>query len=223
MTFNEYPDRDMLMLFLARQLGRDLREALQRRARAVFAVPGGSTPGPVFDLLSAADLAWENVDILPGDERWVPETDPRSNARQIRERLMKGPAAQARLLPLWRSLPDPAQAADQVAQDLSTVLPLDVALVGMGADMHTASLFPGADALADALSPDAPTVMPITAPGAPEPRITLTARVFQAAYVTHVLITGDNKREALKRAQALDPLTAPINALLSRANVHWAP
>lgn len=223
MEFVEYPDSDMMMLSLARTISRQLRAALERRERALLSVPGGSTPGPVFDLLSAVDLDWDRVDILPGDERWVSEDDPRSNAGQIRARLMRAKATPARLIPLWRPLPSPEEAAPGVADELEPLLPIDVALVGMGADMHTASLFPGADRLAEALADDAPAVLPIAAPGAPEPRITLTARVLAAAYDLHVLITGEAKRDALETARKSAPTDAPIRALLGNATVHWAP
>ena len=223
MEFLDYPDTDMLMLRLAQTLASDLRAALARRERVLFAVPGGTTPGPVFDLLGGLDLEWERVDIVPGDERWVPEEDPRSNAGQIRSRLIRGKARAARLIPLWRPLPAPADAVAEVSESLAGLLPVDVALVGMGGDMHTASLFPGAEALAQALTPDAPPVVAIAAPGAPEPRITLSARILRDAFALHVLITGDAKRAALEKAQGMAPIDAPIAALLPQASVHWAP
>jgi len=223
MDFVDYPDVDMLMLQLARQVSRDLRDALSRRDRVVFAVPGGSTPGPLFDLLSAVDLEWDRVDVIAGDERWVSEDHPRSNAAQIRTRLMRGHAASARMISLWRPLPAPADAMPEVNAAVEPLLPVDVAIVGMGADMHTASLFPGADNLAVALAEDAPAVVPITAPGVAEPRVTLSARVLKDAYALHVLITGDAKREAMERAAKLKPIDAPIAALLGQASVHWAP
>jgi len=223
MDFNDYPDTDMMMLQLARQISRDLRDALGRRERAVFAVPGGTTPGPLFDLLAATELEWDRVDILPGDERWVAPDHPRSNAGQIRARLLRDNAAAARLIPLWRALPAPSDAMAEVNAALDAILPIDVALLGMGADMHTASMFPGADTLALALADDAPAALAITAPGAQEPRVTLTARVFNDAYTVHLLITGDDKRAALERARKLSPMEAPVAAILGQATVHWAP
>ena len=223
MDFNDYPDTDMMMLQLARQISRDLRDALGRRERAVFAVPGGTTPGPLFDLLAATELEWDRVDILPGDERWVAPDHPRSNAGQIRARLLRDNAAAARLIPLWRALPAPSDAMAEVNAALDAILPIDVALLGMGADMHTASMFPGADTLALALADDAPAALAITAPGAQEPRVTLSARVLNDAYTVHLLITGDDKRAALERARKLSPMEAPVAAILGQATVHWAP
>lgn len=223
MEFLEYADTDMLMLSLAQRLSRDLREAMGRHERVLFAVPGGTTPGPVFDMLSAVDLEWERVDVIPGDERWVAEDNARSNAALIRARLIRDKARAARLIPLFRPVATPEEAIDDLTAEITPLLPVDVALVGMGADMHTASLFPGADGLARALAADAPPVLPITAPGAPEPRVTLSAPVLRGAWALHVVITGDEKRAALEKARKLDPMQAPISALLPEAIVHWAP
>lgn len=223
MNFIDYADTDMMMLQVARLVSRDLRDALARKDRVLFVVPGGSTPGPIFDLLAASDLEWDRVDVIPGDERWVSDDHPRSNAAQIRSRLLRGKAAAATLIPLWRDLPTPAEAMDEITAAVEPLLPIDVAIVGMGADMHTASLFPGADNLALALADDAPAVLPITAPGAAEPRVTLTARVLRDAYALHVLITGEDKNVAIHKAAKMKPIDAPIAALLGDASVHWAP
>ena len=94
----------------------------------------------------------------------------------------------------------------------------------MGADMHTASLFPGADRLDDALRARAPALMPMRAKGAPEPRITLTVPVLNGALSKHLVITGDEKREALERAaNSKDVRAAPVQSVLKDMVVHWAP
>ncbi|MGC9369374.1 MAG: 6-phosphogluconolactonase [Paracoccaceae bacterium] len=223
MRFRAYPDREALFLDLAALLAEELTAALEHEPRATFAVPGGTTPGPIFDALTEVDLDWARVDILPTDERWVPEDSERSNMRLLRERLLVGRAAKARLLPLYAPTLEPEQAVDALAATIAPALPIDVLLLGMGADMHTASLFPGADRLREALDEDAPILMPMRAPGAPEPRVTLTARVLQGAMTTHLLITGPEKRAALDEAVRLGmPAVAPVAAVLANATVHWA-
>ena len=222
MILETYPDREALALRLADRLAADLGDALRRRGKATLCVPGGTTPGPVFDLLAGVDLDWARVAVVLSDERWVPETSERSNTRLLRERLLTGRASVAQLLPLVAATPEPEAALPALAAGLSPHLPLDVALLGMGADMHVASLFPGADRLAEALAPDAPVLLPMRAPGAPEPRVTLTAPVLRAALSCHLLITGAEKRKALETARGLPPDRAPVAAILADATVHWA-
>ena len=217
-----YPDRDMLAMDLANKIAGDLRSILTHEDRAVLAVPGGTSPGPVFDVLCAADLDWSRVDVMLTDERWVPEDSARSNTRLIRERLLTERAARARMLPLYMPAHEPEEVLAELESQIADELPLAVVLLGMGTDMHTASIFPGADKLSGALASDAPILLPMRAPGALEPRITLSARVLNEAMRKHVLIFGADKREALERAKGLLPEDAPINAVIDDATVHWA-
>ncbi len=221
MIFQAYADRASLMAGLAKVIADELAQAL-RTGPATLSVPGGTTPGPVFDALSDTDLDWARVHVLLNDERWVGEDSPRSNTRLLRERLLRGKAAAAQLLPLYAPSPQPEDQLDPLAQAIAPHLPITVLLLGMGNDMHTASLFPGADHLPQALAPDAPVLMALRAEAAGEPRITLSARVLQAARHIHILITGPDKRQALDRALTLPPLLAPIRTVLDQATVHWA-
>lgn len=228
MEFHEYPDTEMMALAVAQRLAADLRRALTRRERALFCVPGGTTPGPVFDTLAQLQLEWERIDVVPGDERWVPPDHPRSNAGLLRARLLQGPAAAARLLALdggegaaYDRAPDAGIIA-RLTERLAPALPIDVALLGMGEDGHVASLFPGAPELASALADDAPPLMAITAPGQPEPRLSLTAPVLRQSFVLHVLITGAQKRRVVEEAAGRNPRNAPVAALLDVAQLHWS-
>ncbi|MCU9846532.1 6-phosphogluconolactonase [Defluviimonas sp. WL0024] len=223
MTFEDYPDAELMMFDLADLLASELSMALRQNDAVSFCVPGGTTPGPIFDVLSGVKLDWDRVTVLPSDERWVPESHERSNARLIRQRLLTGRAANARFLPLYADAPEPEAVLDRLAAEIEPLLPLNVLLLGMGADMHTASLFPGADGLAEALDDDAPLLVPIRAPGAGETRVTLSARVLADAMSCHVVITGAEKRKALERAQDLSADEAPILSVLANATVHWAP
>ena len=222
MEIVEYPDRELMMIALADRLASELATAVRGKGSVSFCVPGGTTPGPVFDTLSGLSIDWDRVTVFLNDERWVPESHERSNARLVRQRLLTGRAAAAAFVPLYADTPEPEQALDALTEALSPHLPIDVLLLGMGADLHTASLFPGADRLAEALAPDAPVLMALRAPGAGEPRVTLTARVLADAMACHILITGAEKRAALDRARGLPAEEAPVNAVLTNATVHWA-
>lgn len=223
MKFVEYPDSELMMFDLADLLASELAAALRHNDRASLCVPGGTTPGPVFDVLSGVRLDWDRVTVFLNDERWVPDSHERSNARLLKERLLTGRAAAATFLPLYAEAPQPEDAVEALAKAIEPCLPIDVLLLGMGADMHTASLFPGADRLAEALAPDAPILIPMRAPGAAEPRMTLSARVLADAMACHIVITGAEKRAALEQAENLPPEEAPIAAVLDNATVHWAP
>jgi 6-phosphogluconolactonase len=222
MKLEVYPDREMLMLGLANIIAGQLADFLRRDGRATLSVPGGTTPGPIFDTLSGVDLDWANVAVVLNDERWVAEDSDRSNTRLVRQRLIRGRAAQARLIPLYAPAETPEAMLEALEDGLRPHLPISVLLLGMGADMHTASLFPGADRLDEALSASAPILLPMRADAAGEPRVTLTAPVLRGAFHTHILITGPEKRAALDRALHLPPHEAPIRAILDTATVHWA-
>jgi 6-phosphogluconolactonase len=222
MTLNEYPNRDALMQAVADALASDLKRALVAKPTVTLAVPGGTTPGPVFDALNDADLDWSRVHVLLSDERWVPEDDAQSNAALIRARLLKGRAAAAGFTPYFTAGSDIVAAAADLSNSLSSRLPIDVLLLGMGADMHTASLFPDAVGLAAAMANDAPMLLPISVEGQAVQRFTLTAPALRGAGAVHLLITGQDKREALTKAQELPELEAPVQTVLSQATIHWS-
>jgi 6-phosphogluconolactonase len=215
-----YPDRDTLMRDLAELVADQLRAAHATKDRATLAVPGGTTPAPFMRWLSEIELEWKDVHVLPTDERMVPESSSRSNAGLIRSNLIREEAAAAHLVPLHEPI------LGAMVHRVESYLPIDVLVLGMGDDMHTASLFPGAPELARALAPDAPVLMEIAAPGQPERRLTLTAPVLQRAGVIHILITGADKLAALERAVAGGPVEeAPVRIVLTApcpVTVHYA-
>jgi len=222
MNIQEYPDRELMMIDLARIIATELEAALHHQNTATLVVPGGTTPGPIFDDLCAVDLEWSRVNVMLSDERWVPEDSERSNTRLLRERLLIQKAEAARYLPLFAASDRPENILAELETVISPCLPISVLVLGMGADMHTASIFPGADNLDAALDKNAPILVPMRAPGAPEPRVTLSARVLDSALSKHIVITGEEKREALERAVHLSSSQAPIKAVLSGATIHWA-
>lgn len=223
MKLVEYAGREALETGLAAQIMQALKAALAARGTATLAVAGGTTPGPVFDLLSEADLDWSKVTVLASDERFVPADHERSNARLIAGRLLRGRAEAARHL-VWVQPgdADAEAAATRLNAEIAAHLPLDVLLLGMGGDMHTASLFPGAAGLEAALAGDAPAVCALYPASQPEARLSLSAPVLTGAGASFVMITGAEKREALAAAAGHGPAEAPIALMLERAEFHWA-
>ena len=222
MNIVEYADRDMLAIDLANVLAGELENSLFTHDRVSFAVPGGSTPGPIFDNLCAADLDWSRVHVMLTDERWVDADHAQSNARLIRDRLLTSRAARADFTPYFTAGLTAAEAAEQLSEALTPELPISVLVLGMGADMHTASLFPGAEGLDEAMAADAPHLCAIRVPGQEFARITLSAPVLEGALSKHLVIYGEDKRAALEAAMKLPPTEAPVGAVLGEATVHWA-
>ncbi|MGV6804570.1 MAG: 6-phosphogluconolactonase [Ruegeria sp.] len=222
MNIQEYADRDLLAIDVANALAGELEAALLHDDTVALAVPGGTTPGAVFDSLCAAELEWDRVRILPTDERCVPADSDRSNERLIRERLLTSRAAAAEYVPLYIHGKSPEEILPEVETLIAPVVPLSVLVLGMGDDMHTASLFPGMEGLEQALDNHAPLLVVARTETQPEPRITMTAQVLNGALSKHLIIYGDTKRAALERAMSLPPEEAPIAAVLDGMTVHWA-
>jgi 6-phosphogluconolactonase len=225
----DHPDAATLASALAAAVGADLREALQRRGTALLAVSGGTTPRTFMQALSWERLDWSRVCITLADERWVPPQDARSNAALVHDHLLQGVAAAARFVPLYADAPDPESGLAEVAARIGALpLPFDAVVLGMGLDGHCASLFPGGDKLAQAMRYDTPErVLPMRAPAAAEPRITLTLPTLVATRRLYVHIEGLAKREVLRLALEPGGESLPIGALLRRAaeaaHFYWCP
>ncbi|MDX1554324.1 MAG: 6-phosphogluconolactonase [Marinobacter sp.] len=187
---------------LAEAVANHLAERLLIAPRASLVVSGGSTPLPFFEALREKPLDWARIDVLLADERWVPEDDEASNTRLVRENLLQGPASEARYLPLKQPGKSPAEGLAAVEAALADLhLPLDVLILGMGNDGHTASLFPDAPELDQALDTESPAVVsPMTPPSQPQERITLTLRALSQAGFTALHLKGDDKLKTLQAA-----------------------
>jgi 6-phosphogluconolactonase len=216
---------------LAEHIAEQLRQGLSERGRAVLAVSGGSTPKELFARLSQEKLDWSRVQVTLVDERWVPEGDERSNARLVQTTLLQHAAGVAQFIPLYTGAATP-EAGLATANARIDVLPLpfDAVVLGMGDDGHTASFFPGGDHLAEALDLDGQTrVLPMRAPAAGEPRITLSLSTLLQTRALYLLVSGEKKRDLL--ADARLGLGAaqhyPVRAVLTQqrvpVTVYWCP
>lgn len=212
---------------LAAQVAEQLRAALAERGHALLAVSGGRSPVAFLEALSGEALDWSRVSVTLADERWVPESHPDSNAGLVRRHLLKGAAANALFCGLYHaaaSLDEAAAIADRQIGELP--LPIDVLVLGMGDDGHTASLFPASPRLPEALDPaSARRCLPAWAPSVPRQRLTLSRALLAASRVQLLAIQGDGKLATLKAALAADdeqrmPVRAFLRAPLS---IHWCP
>ncbi|MEW9921847.1 6-phosphogluconolactonase [Marimonas sp. MJW-29] len=222
MNIVEYPDREMLAMRVADTLASELRKCLLNHDHASFAVPGGTTPGPIFEMMSDTELHWDRVHVMLTDERWVDEENSHSNARLVKRHLLTGHAAEAKFIPYYRAGKSAAEACPEVAETLKEEMPISLLMLGMGSDMHTASLFPGAEGLEAAMKSHAPLLCPIKPRNQDMERVTLPAHALKGAMSTHLVIYGDEKRAAFERARSLPPEEAPIAAVMGAGTVHWA-
>ncbi len=219
---------DEVALNLADAVEEFLAARLKEAARASLVVSGGSTPLPFFKALSVRDLEWNRVDVLLADERWVDEDDDASNTRLVRENLLQNQASSARFLSLKQPGATPAEGLEQVKAELADLaLPVDVLILGMGNDGHTASLFPDAPELESAMNPECQELVAASTPASqPQKRITLTWPPLRDARFTALHLKGEDKLITLNRAicEPEKVLEMPIRAFLKPGlQVFWSP
>ena len=213
-----YPTAAALADAAAHAVEARLIEALRTHGRAGLVATGGRSPGPVFDRLAATTtLDWTRVVVTLSDERCVARDDDASNARLVRERLLKGAAAKAHLLDLWPA-PEPGA--------LAALQPFDAVMLGMGEDGHIASLIPGDPGLEDGLTTQELTrLVPEGLGKPPVARITLTLSALLNARAIFLLIAGEAKRGVIGRAMAGEDL--PVGRLISQSKaairIFWTP
>lgn len=216
-----FPTLDAWAATIAGRIEETLAAAVIADGRAVFAGPGGSTPSPVYARLAQAEIGWSNIAITLVDERYVPESDPESNARLIRDVLLQGRAAKATFIPLYH----PEVTVDRAAAVATHALTqadgrFDAVLLGMGEDGHICSMFPNSPTLKTLLSPTLrPTVLGVpqgrdgAAPSLE--RLSINLPWLMSADRVILALKGSAKRSVFERESGGDPATQPIAAMIA--------
>lgn len=199
-----------------------LRRAIAERGQASLAVSGGRSPVPMFEALREQALDWPRVSVVLVDERVVPHDHADSNTALVRRHLLQGAAAQARFTPFFDEVPTGPDALvlDALVREADGRLaplpwPLDVAVLGMGEDAHTASLFPDGAGVAHAIQTGdrLAWVVPATARHA---RITLTLSALLAARELVLPIAGEAKRAVYRHARGQADTRLPVSLVLNQ-------
>ncbi|PCJ87604.1 MAG: 6-phosphogluconolactonase [Hyphomicrobiales bacterium] len=227
---NLFEDKDALANGLADHVAETLNDALQASGRALLAVSGGSTPKRFFQALSQKDLDWSGVTVTLVDERWVDDTDDRSNARLVKQNLLQNKAAAAQFMPLYTGDSSPQEGIATLEESFAELnMPLTVSILGMGTDGHTASFFPDGDQLDAAVDlENSANFITMAAPGAGEPRITFTLQALLKSSLLCLHIEGEEKQMVLVEAHENEPVNEmPIRAVLrqdqTNLTVYWCP
>ena len=215
---------DRLAIELAQDIAQRLHAGIQTRSKAVLGVSGGKSPIALFEALRVHDIDWSKVIITLVDERCVHNTHPDSNAHLVKQHLLQDAAHAATLVPMVSETIDVSDATQQAVwagAQLQSAGPADVLVLGMGADGHTASLFPHAPNLAQALDPrnkqGCVGITLVHPPvNAPYPRVTQTlAHLLTAKHIV-LPISGDDKRNTLQRAWSHAQNALPVSHVLNQ-------
>jgi 6-phosphogluconolactonase len=225
-----FADDASLSKTFAEIVAANLRAGIDARGAALIGVSGGTTPRNFFSRLSEQTLDWSRVTVTLCDDRWVPPSNDRSNEHLLRATLLRNEAAAAKFVPLYLDSADPQDVLSQVAANVARLnFPFDVIVLGMGSDGHTASLFPGGDHLNEALrANDSLRILPMRAPDAPEPRVTLTLSALTSTRSMYLHIEGAEKKAVFDRVMSAPANErAPIRVVLESSpvtpGVFWCP
>jgi len=218
---------ESLVADLSQNIAEIINEAIQKNGRASMAVSGGSTPKPLFEELSLLDLDWSKVDLTMVDDRWVDADHKDSNEFLVRTHFIKNNAEKVNFVPLKNDENNAKKGVSLTEETLkSIVMPFDIVILGMGADGHTASLFPCSDELKEGM--DLKTINSLVAINpktAPYERISLTAKSITEAKQIFLHLNGSAKLHTLEEAMNLkDANKMPIYAFLEHGlDIFWSP
>ncbi|WP_325918291.1 6-phosphogluconolactonase [Pseudomonas frederiksbergensis] len=225
-TALEFKSPVLLAQSLALSVAQQLRAAIEAKGAATLVVSGGRSPVAFFQHLAKEALDWSKVVVSLADERWVPVEHADSNAGLLKRYLLQGAAAKAQFLSLYSASANLEAAAEQADRRLAELPPIDVLILGMGDDGHTASLFPGSPNLAEALDQNGVRrCWPMLAPTVPHQRLTMSRALLASATHKVLSISGQSKLTTLNAAVAGDNVAEmPIRAFLQPTlEIYWCP
>ena len=215
--FNSFESKELLVKELAQKILQELQSAIDEKGYGVLALSGGNTPKKLFEYLAAQEFDWKHVWITLVDERWVKNSSSDSNERLLKTYLLKDKAVSAMFIPLKNGASSAVNGVKNLEARLQEFLPkLDVVVLGMGEDAHTASFFPNAGELEHALNTK-DFCCATTATKAPTERITLSRSYLLGAKSLILHIEGAKKREVFFAAtESTNEFEMPIISMMQQ-------
>jgi len=225
---NEFEQRQLLDESLADKVAALLTAAVKNTGKASIAVSGGSTPKGFFQALSKKKLAWSAITVTLADERWVAIDSNDSNTKLVHENLLQNEAVKAKFFHLKQG----EKLSNETLADLNLaasqqLLPLDVLILGMGEDGHTASLFPCSDEITQCLADDSQALLKVIPKTAPHQRISFSFSALAQSKNIFLHISGASKKQVLAKAIAGQacremPIRAFLQAPDVNTQIYWA-
>lgn len=230
-TIHTFRDLETLSRAAARDLTADINAVLRAQDRYTIALAGGSTPRRLYELLAEeaeGALPWPQIHLFWGDERFVPYDHPQSNAGMVSDTLLQSaPIPDGNVHPIPTQTDQPTTAAKAYTDTLRRYfaepgITFDTALLGLGADGHTASLFPETGTPQERRTDEA-WVRVVTAPSRHDvsTRLTCTLPVLNGARRAVFLVAGRQKRDALRRVLEDSDPQLPAAQISPREDVDW--
>lgn len=233
MKIFKFHTRDAMVSALVDKYKTAFRRTIELEETISWAVSGGSTPKPLFESMSNADIEWSKVSVALVDERWVPIDHDRSNTAFVHDSLLQNRASRATFIPIRDDENATVCSADYANENYTKLKrPFDSILLGLGPDGHTASLFPDADGLEEAFDMDnsapcaAITAKKSDVTGDEVDRITLTAAEIMRAHQIVLMITGDEKFSVVQQAMDAEcnfPIGRLMRMIPEKFEIYWSP
>lgn len=232
-----FEDQVSLLAALLENCQSTLAKALADNVSATLLVSGGSSPKPLYQQLSYSDLPWSRLKVALVDERWVEPGMSGSNETFIRDNLLQHQAADAQFIGMKNSAETALLGLKQCEENYAQLSrPFDLTILGMGPDGHTASLFPDAHGLTNAMDVNQPALCAAIEANKSEVTGELTERMSLTLYglmqskQINLLITGEEKLKVYRKALSSPQqafMSTPVCAVLQQSKVpvtvYWAP
>ncbi len=212
-NFHEFSNNSKLVEILSQNIAKNLQDAIDKNSKASLVVSGGSTPKPLFKALQKIDIDWSKVTISLCDERWVNPSHEDSNEKFVKTYLMQDKAKNAKFVGMYIDGLEVIEAQEKCSKNIKKI---DVLILGMGGDAHTASLFPNNPRLKEGFDLNNPNkCIAIKPQNAPHERMSLTLGAILSAKNLYLHFEGESKLSVYKEAlSGKDIYNMPIRSIL---------